>query len=271
MDVVKVAGAPDGVSGAIVAGGENVPVVVVSGFEDRDYGVRARRLLGLDQPGIAGCFFIDDAAMRSVHRAVCGVRLDELLAALPQPGRLPPTFAAWVAARVALLQRQVNREERRVAFAASDVIVAWDGAVWLCPRPVRSAAVAPWLAMANPPEVARGQRASAASDVHTVGAVLYTLLAEEGPWPGRTHIEVLEAVAMTTPKPLPPSTWAPLAEACLRPEARDRPDLMRVLAGLGRQNDVDERSYCCGLLAELFADRRRQELEWLEQLALVTL
>lgn len=256
--------------GVLLREGRHIPVVVVSGFEDRDYGVRARRLVGLDQPGVAGCFFVADGELTSLHRAVCGVRLDELLAALPQPGRLPATFSAWVAKRVALLQRQVNREEQRAAFALADVVLAFDGAVWLCPRPVRSLDLPPWLTLTVSPELARGWRTSPASDVHTVGAVLHTLLAEAGPWPGRTQIEVLQAVLTTPPAPLPsstPPTLAALAAACLRSDASQRPGLMQVLRDLGDSDDGAEAAFCAGLLGELFSARRRREREWLEELA----
>jgi serine/threonine-protein kinase len=74
------------------------------------------------------------------------------------------------------------------------------------------------------PELVRGQRADARSDVFSLGAVFYELLSGQRPFPGRGMGEILTAIMNREPAPLegmPPAvTW--IIDRCLRKDPGQR-------------------------------------------------
>jgi serine/threonine-protein kinase len=90
--------------------------------------------------------------------------------------------------------------------------------------------------VAMAPELWRGARADARSDVWAFGALLYTLLEGKPPFHGRTEYELSTAICTTDPPPLPervPAALRALVSRCLErdPERRFR-SAMEVHAAL---------------------------------------
>jgi eukaryotic-like serine/threonine-protein kinase len=99
------------------------------------------------------------------------------------------------------------------------------------------------------PEQARGERAGPESDVYSLGAVLYELLAGRPPYDGPTFVAVaLRHVREPVPdvlagRPDCPPALAALVEACLAKDPSERPTadaLARGLSALGRGDAVPE-------------------------------
>jgi urea transport system substrate-binding protein len=79
------------------------------------------------------------------------------------------------------------------------------------------------------PEQARGEELDARSDLFSLGAVLYTMCSGQVPFPGKSTIAVLTALAVQTPRPIleinpdvPPALVA-LVESLLQKSRADRP------------------------------------------------
>jgi tetratricopeptide (TPR) repeat protein len=122
-----------------------------------------------------------------------------------------------------------------------------------------------------PPEVLRGGRADARSDIFGLGAVVYKLLAGTHPFPGRNVTAVNQAVLDRRPEPLRairpevPASLEALVDRCLDPSPERRPAdgeaLVRALQELdsepGRARGVIGR--LSGLLANVYTERAGSE------------
>lgn len=99
------------------------------------------------------------------------------------------------------------------------------------------------------PEQARGKPVDARSDIWSLGAVLYEIVAGRVPFEGETSTDVLAAILKTNPEPLPEKT---------------PPELRRII-GKTLRHDKEERYQTTG---ELLVDLRnlKQDLEFDEKL-----
>lgn len=193
----------------------------------------------LDHPGIAKVRDVNVDPDGSeppwmVQEFVAGEPLTELLT---REGPLEPARAAAIVAQVAeaacaahavgVVHRDLT--PRNLLVTADDVVKVTDFGI------ARSDAVAA-LTLAGhvigtpaylSPEQVRGQKATAASDVYTIGVVLYECLAGRRPFDGGNAIEVARAHLDQVPPSLPTSVPGPIraaVAAAMAKEPQHRPD-----------------------------------------------
>lgn len=120
------------------------------------------------------------------------------------------------------------------------------------------------------PEQTRGQSVDARADVFALGGLLYHVLAQQAPYAGDLHAEVVSRIIAGTPVPLEervanvPADLAAIVKKAMAPAREDRypnakelaTDLARYLAG----QLVSAHRYSPGLLVKRFAHRHRRAL-----------
>jgi eukaryotic-like serine/threonine-protein kinase len=202
----------------------------------------------LTHPNIAQVFDYgqDGACPYIVLELIPGSTLRQLLEAR---GRLPAEEAAAIGAQMAAAlaaahaQGIVHRDVK-----PGNVMVAPDGrvkvmdfgiadAVWL--EPITDTGTIMTTAKYISPEGATGGGATPASDVYSMGVVLYELLAGRPPFEAESPFAVAHAHAYEIPPPLEllapdaPETLRESVESAMRKDPRERPGAAELAAALG--------------------------------------
>jgi serine/threonine protein kinase len=202
----------------------------------------------LTHPNIAHVFDYgrDDACPYIVLELIVGSTLRQLLEAR---GRLPADEAAAIGAQMAAALAAAHEEgvvHRDVK--PGNVMVAPDGrakimdfgiadAVWLEPMTDTGTIMA--TAKYISPEVATGGGATPASDVYSMGVVLYELLAGRPPFAADSPFAVAHAHAYEIPPPLElvaadaPEELRETVESAMRKDPRERPRAAELAVALG--------------------------------------
>lgn len=200
----------------------------------------------LDHPGIAKVHDVNIDGRGEppwmVQEFVAGEPLTQLLG---REGALDPQRAALIVAQVA----DAANAAHRIGVVHRDLtprnlLVTPDGSVKITDFGIaRSESAAP-LTMAGhvigtpaylSPEQVRGRTATPASDVYTLGVVLYECLAGQRPFDGANPIEVARAHLEKVPPPLPTVLPGPLRAvviAALAKEPENRPSAAEFAARL---------------------------------------
>ncbi|MGI8994480.1 MAG: protein kinase domain-containing protein [Nocardioidaceae bacterium] len=215
------------------------------------FATEAQNAAALHDPRIATVFDygddIDPATGRHstylVMELVAGVPLSDLLTA-----PMAPSSAAHLVAQVA--------DGLAVAHAAGIVhrdvkpanfLVTRDGRVKITDFGIARARGAASVTdtgtiMGTPhyvaPEIAEGREATSASDIYSLGVVLYECLSGVLPFTGDTPVAVVMAHLRADPAPLPPSVQAPLrslVEAAMSKDPARRPPSAGAFADALRQ------------------------------------
>jgi serine/threonine-protein kinase len=209
--------------------------------------IEARLGAQLDHPGIAKVHDVNVDGRSGeppwmVQEYVAGEPLTDLLR---RDGALDPQLAVSIVAQVA----EAAHAAHRVGVVHRDLtprnlLVAEDGSVKVTDFGIaRSDSAAPLTKAGHvigtpaylSPEQVRGSTASPASDVYTLGVVLYECLTGRRPFEGSNPIEVARAHLEQVPPPLPTVIPGPLRAvviAALAKEPENRPaasDLARRL------------------------------------------
>jgi serine/threonine-protein kinase len=209
--------------------------------------IEARLGAQLDHPGIAKVHDVNVDGRSGeppwmVQEYVAGEPLTDLLR---RDGALDPRLAVSIVAQVA----EAAHAAHRVGVVHRDLtprnlLIAADGSVKVTDFGIaRSDSAAPLTKAGHvigtpaylSPEQVRGSTASPASDVYTLGVVLYECLSGRRPFDGSNPIEVARAHLEQVPPPLPTVIPGPLRAvviAALAKEPENRPaaaDLARRL------------------------------------------
>jgi eukaryotic-like serine/threonine-protein kinase len=211
----------------------------------------ARAAAGLSHPNVAGVFDYgeDDGTQFIVMELVEGETLAERIR---REGRLDPDEAARVAlGMVAALAAAhdagvVHRDVKpgNVMLSPQGEVKVLDFGIAAASGPALTATgftigTAAYLS----PEQASGDRAGPASDVYSLGVVLYEMLAGRPPFTGETPVAVVAAHVSKEPRPLTdvvPDVPPHLARACHRALAKDpalRPSAAAEFAQMLRSPD----------------------------------
>jgi serine/threonine-protein kinase len=237
--------------------GRTVAVKVLSDGQPIDAAARqrirdeARMAAALSHPHIAQVYDFgeaDDDEQRApyvVMELVAGRPLDEYRAATEVPPGLAFRLCAQVAAALTaaheagLVHRDIKPANIMVTPHGAKVV---DFGIAAPMRPGGPAdpntelyGTPAYLA----PERITHDAVEPASDVFSLGVVLYKLLAGQMPWTARTKTGIMTQHVFTEPKPLPPLDGVPpavrdLCEACLAKDPAARPTAAVVAATLAR-------------------------------------
>lgn len=228
---------------------------------------------------LARAFFSDRVGDRWCHvvERVGGVALPALVRRVrKRAGSLPPATCARIARDLAGVQGVLDASAPGAVASVSDTVVTWDGRVVSAPRM--------FGAPADPP------RWIPRDPIHAVGALLFALLAPElgddvdralhaalgmdasgvprGAVPDLGAREIQQVVARTfahEPWRRRVGRTSGITSTAARELAATLDDVVRKLGG------DDDEAFAASLMHELFADRRREDLAWREELALVEL
>lgn len=209
----------------------------------------ARLAARLIHPGIARIHDVDNGLSTAdppwmVQEYVPGRPLSQLLA---QAGRLEPPRAADLIGQAAMAvhaAHQVGVVHRDLT--PGNLLVTDDDVVKITDFGIaRAAGLVPLTATGQvlgaaaylSPEQVQGRPATTASDVYTLGVVLYECLAGARPFSGANAVEVARAHLDHVPSPLPavvPASFRAVTTAAMAREPADRPRTAAELAGLLR-------------------------------------
>jgi eukaryotic-like serine/threonine-protein kinase len=189
----------------------------------------ARALGSLSHPQVARVYDLceADGDLFIVMELVHGESLAERLA---RQGHLPPTEAARIAMlcadalAAAHLAGIVHRDVKPSNIMLTDrslKIIDFGIAATLEPSDTTATAGLVGTVAYLAPERATGAPATTATDVYSLGVVLYQMLAGRLPFQGEESIAMLFAHATAAPDPLPPTIPPVLAGLCLRLLAKD--------------------------------------------------
>ena len=188
----------------------------------------AHLLARVSDPGIVQIFDVGqaDEGLYYVAELVDG----ESLASRLRRGRLPPWHACDIAEQ--LCRALAHAHARRVVhrdIKPANILVSAAGRVKVGDFGVAHLAdgtsQGPETVVGTPrymaPEQARGLRTTAATDVYSVGVVLYEMLAGRPPFTDRTVVELALRHAQETPSPLPVGTPPAIVKVVERALAKD--------------------------------------------------
>jgi serine/threonine-protein kinase len=232
-----------------------VAVKVLSGRYADDPAARrrirdeARTAAALSHPNIAQVYDFgestDDGVCTPyvVMELVAGPTLEQQAAAGPLPPALAFRICAQVAAALAaahaggLVHRDVKPANVIVAAAGAKVVDFGIAAAASPPRSPESDGELLGTPAYVAPERITSDVVEPASDVYSLGVLLYKLLAGRLPWGAGTAVEQLTSHVLTDPAPLPalpgvPDAVAELCMACLAKDPAVRPDAGTVAARL---------------------------------------
>ncbi len=247
-----------------------VALKMLRGCEEQDVEARARLLRearvasALNHPGIAVIYEVDELPLPEGARPFIAMELvaGRSLAEVAREGTLPVEEAVRIVREVAealaeahargVVHRDVKPsnimigEQGRVKvldFGLAQYQPLTDDHARTWSRPGTDAGLMGTVAYMSP-EQARGRPVDARSDMFSLGAVFYELLAGHPPFQGESAVEVLEAVLRDAPPPIarPTVELAPGVLAVLHrmmakdPQERHASarDLLRELDGLGQ-------------------------------------
>jgi serine/threonine protein kinase len=202
----------------------------------------ARAAARLHHPGLVTLFDVVEEDGRP-YLVMEYVDAPSLATVIRQDGPLPPERVAGIGLGLLAALTAVHREgvlHRDVK--PGNVLLGRDGRVRLTDFGIASVAGDPALTMSGvllgspsyiPPERARGRAGSAASDLWSLGATLFTAVEGVSPYEGGTPVEVLMSVVEGRRRPLRRAgRLAPLlADLLDRPEG-DRPDVGQIRSRL---------------------------------------
>jgi hypothetical protein len=205
----------------------------------------ARAAARLSHPGVVTIFDILDEAGRPwiVMELICGRSLDQVIA---EDGPLPPPHAAQVGASLlsALAAAHAAGVLHRDVKPAN-VLVAADGRVVLTDFGIAKVGADPGLTQLGmvvgtpgftAPERIRGEPATPASDLWSLGATLYAAVEGRGPFERPGGVAAICAGITREEPPRAPSAGAlaPAIDALLRRDPAARPDAAATAALLAR-------------------------------------
>jgi serine/threonine-protein kinase len=208
--------------------------------------IEARLAARLVHPGIARIHDVDDGLSTAdptwmVQEYVPGRPLSQVLA---QAGRLDPSRAADLIGQAAVAvhaAHQVGVVHRDLT--PGNLLVTDDDVVKITDFGIaRAAGLVPLTATGQvlgaaaylSPEQVQGRPATTASDVYTLGVVLYECLAGARPFSGANAVEVARAHLDHAPAPLPafvPESFRAVTAAAMARDPADRPRTAAEFAG----------------------------------------
>ncbi|HXW04439.1 MAG TPA: protein kinase [Vicinamibacterales bacterium] len=242
--------------------GREVAIKVLEDLPDRadwtaaDLLREARHASSLSHPNICGIHHVGDVEGR--HFIVMELIRGQTLAALIPPGGLPVErvlrYGAQLAAGVAHAHQHgiVHRDLKsgNVMVTEAGLVKILDfGLAWRLPvagveeltrssEAVGETGTISGTLPYMPPELLAGRPATPASDVWSLGVVLYEMAAGRRPFHGETTLDLSVAIVKDAPAPLPAAVVAPLAAVISRCLAKDPGDRYQTAAEVEAALDV---------------------------------
>jgi eukaryotic-like serine/threonine-protein kinase len=193
----------------------------------------ARAAAGLSHPNVASVY--DYGEDGSTPFIVMELLDGETLAGrMARSGRIPPAEAAGIAARVAaalqaahdagVVHRDVKPGNVMLTRSGGVKVMDFGIAATAWAAPLTATGTTMGTASYLSPEQASGERATPASDVYSLGCVLYEMLTGQAPFPGETPVAVATAHVQSRVVPvrqLAPQVPPSLAAACERALEKD--------------------------------------------------